>query len=168
MLLFLFYSLRVFDRSLSDSKSLQVSRTLHSILADRNNALVWIISFISLISNCFNPLDTVPSAQTTIGITALLLSAPITIGITVTFILTFCSFSIFILLSVGTTKFTIRLVLLFFFFFFFLTITRSGRLAKIQWSLSLSKFQSYSYVLLLSSLLLLLVFRTSGNWWYAI
>ena len=36
--------LMVFHRSLNDSKSSQVSRTLQSILADLNNAVVWTVS----------------------------------------------------------------------------------------------------------------------------
>ena len=53
---------------LSDSKSPQVSRTLLSILADLNNAVVWIVSIRPLISkSCrpfINPLETVPSVTT--------------------------------------------------------------------------------------------------------
>ena len=68
--------LMVFHRSLSYSKSPHVSRTLRSILADLNNAVVWIVSTRSVIfkssSTCNNALVTV-------------LLAPITIGITVTF-----------------------------------------------------------------------------------
>ena len=41
----------VFHWILCKSKSLQVSRTLLSILANLNNAVVWIISIIPLISN---------------------------------------------------------------------------------------------------------------------
>ena len=68
LLLLLFYSfekfshqrqLMVFHRSLSDSKSPQVSRALLSILADLNNAVVWMVStrpFISKSSDSFiNP-----------------------------------------------------------------------------------------------------------------
>ena len=75
---FLFYSfesfsyehyLIVFHWKLSDSKS----RTLLSILADLNNAVVWMVSTRALIFNpsslFTNPLVTVPSAQITIGIT---------------------------------------------------------------------------------------------------
>ena len=72
----------VFHWSLSDSKSPQVSRTLLSILADLNNAVVCMVSPCPLISKssspCTNPLVTV-------------LSTPITIGITITFM--FYSFS---------------------------------------------------------------------------
>ena len=62
----------VFYRSLSNSKSPQVSRTLLGILADINNTVVWripprpLISKIS--SSCNNPLVTVPRAPVTIVI----------------------------------------------------------------------------------------------------
>ena len=68
----------VFHWCLSDSKSPQVSRTLLSILADHNNVVVWMVSTRPLISksssHLTNPLLIVPRA-------------PITIGITVTFML---------------------------------------------------------------------------------
>ena len=109
----------VFHWFLSDSRAPQVSRTLLSILADLNNALVQIVSIHPLISKssspCTNPLVTLPSA-------------PIIIGITVTFMfhsffsnflgssrylsLFSLSFS-FNLWSAGTAKFTIRQVLFF-------------------------------------------------------
>ena len=51
----------------------QVSWTLLGILADLNNAVVWIILILALISSSSRPLSkplrTVPSARTTIGIT---------------------------------------------------------------------------------------------------
>ena len=63
----------VFHRSLSDSKSTQVSRTLLSILADLNNAVIWMASARPLISKssnpCASPLVTVPSAPITTGLT---------------------------------------------------------------------------------------------------
>ena len=62
----------VFYWSLSDSKSPQVSRTLLSILAVLNNAVVWMVSTrppTSKSSSPFsNPLITVPNAPITIGI----------------------------------------------------------------------------------------------------
>ena len=121
--------------------------TLLCILADLNNAVVWMVSFRPLISKssspCINPLKTVPSEL-------------ITIGITVTFM--FHSFFSFLarsrqlsllLLSIRFTQWSVRTAnstirqvlsfLLFFFFFFcfvlffiFFTITRSGRLAEIR------------------------------------
>ena len=67
-----YYSLRVFHLSLSDSKFLQVSRTLLSILADLRNAVVWMVftrPFISLSSSPFTDLlVTVLRAPITIGI----------------------------------------------------------------------------------------------------
>ena len=61
----------VFHRSLSDSKSPQVSRTLLSILVVFNNAVVWMVSTrppTSKSSSSFsNPLVTVPKAPITIG-----------------------------------------------------------------------------------------------------
>ena len=128
----------VFHRSLSDSKSTQVSGTLLSILAVLNNAVVWMVSTgpsTSKSPRTFNnPLLTVPKV-------------PITIDIIVTFMfhnfshrhfhvayffsslamsrdsfLFSFSFS-FTLWSVGTVKSLIGQVLflffLFFFFFFF-------------------------------------------------
>ena len=62
----------VFHWSLSDSKSSQVSRTLLSILAVLNYAVVWRVSTRSPTSKSFspfnNPLITVPKAPITIDI----------------------------------------------------------------------------------------------------
>ena len=59
--------------SLSENESTQVSKTLLSILADLNNAVVWMISIRPLISMSSsprtNPLVTVPRAPITIGFT---------------------------------------------------------------------------------------------------
>ena len=67
-----------FHWSLGESKSAQVSRTLLSIIAELNNAVIWMVSACPSISNSSRPL-TKP-----LGIFP---SAPITIGITVTFML---------------------------------------------------------------------------------
>ena len=107
----------VFHRSLSDIKSPQVSRTLLSILAVFNNAVVWMVSTrppTSKSSRPFNnPSVTVPEA-------------PITIGWTDTFhcffnslarsrYLSFFSHSFsFILWSVARAKSTILQVLFFY------------------------------------------------------
>ena len=62
----------VFQWSLSNSKSRQVSRTLLSILAVVNNVVVWMVSTLpptSKSSSPFsNPIVTVPNAPITIGI----------------------------------------------------------------------------------------------------
>ena len=124
----------VFQWSLSDCKSHQVSRTLLSILAVLNNTVVWIVSTRPPIFKCSgpfkSPLVTVPNA-------------PITIGIIVTFIfysffnslarsryVSFFSLSFsFILWSAGKTKSTILQV---FFFFFLLVTMTSSLLAEIR------------------------------------
>ena len=70
----------VFHRSLSDSKSPQVSRTLLGILSDLKNDMAWMVSIHPLISKLsspfINPLVTV-------------LNFPITSDITVTFMFHF-------------------------------------------------------------------------------
>ena len=67
------HQLIVFHWSLSDSKSPQVSRTLLSILADLNSTVLWMVSTRVLLSTSSSPLTsplvTVPSAPITIGIT---------------------------------------------------------------------------------------------------
>ena len=66
----------VFQWSLSDSKSAQVSRTLLSILADLTYAFIWIFSTCPLISKSsspfVNPLGSVSNAPITISITVAL------------------------------------------------------------------------------------------------
>ena len=132
----------VFHRSFSDSKSPQVSRTLLSILAILNNAVVWMVSTRPLTSKSSspfnNPLVTVPKA-------------PITIGIIVTFM--FHSFfssqarsrylSFFHFLSVLFCGHPVpqspQFCKFFFFFFFFLTIIRYGLLAEIRRFVCMSK-----------------------------
>ena len=121
-----FTSVLVFHWSLSDSKSPQVSRILHSILAILNNVVVWMVFTCpptSKSSSPFNnPLVTVPKS-------------PITINMIVTFMFhnffyslaryrylsIFSLFFSFILWSAWTAKSTILQVLfcLFFFSFFF-------------------------------------------------
>ena len=132
----------VFHWSLSDSKSPQVSRTLLSILAVLNNAVVWMVSprlSTSKSSSPFsNPLVTVPKA-------------PITIGIIVTFMFQSLFFFQF------PSKVEVLILLFTFFqfysvvrqdskvdnfvsFSFFMIFIRSGLLAEIRLSACLSKF----------------------------
>ena len=117
----------IFHRS--DNKSLQFSRTRLSILADLNNAVAWTVStcpFISKSSCLFtNPLRIVPSA-------------PIRIGITVTFMFHSCWF--FFLFS-GKVQ------VLFFFFHFLLFLIcdpparQIPQYDRIRWSIFFSIFQ---------------------------
>ena len=120
-----FFTLALADHwNLIDSKSYLVNRTLLSILADLNKAVVGMVSARS------------PISYSSISLTKLLEivpSAPITIGITVTFMFNsffrslarskysfLFSFSlIFILLSAGTPKSIIRQAFIFYFFLIF-------------------------------------------------
>ena len=127
----------VFHWSLSDSKFLQVSRPLLSILVNLNNVVVWIVSthpFISTSSSSStNPLVTVPSASFTIGITVTFMSHSFFSSLAKSCYLSFFSLSFsFILCSAETAKSTIRQVLSFYW---------SGRLAKIRWSICISDSQ---------------------------
>ena len=108
----------IFHRSLSDSKSPQVSRTLLSIQAVLNNAVVWMVSNRPPTSKSSSPFN---------NLSVTVQKAPITIGIIVTFMfhsffnslarsryLSFFSYSFsFILWSAGTAKST-NLQILFF------------------------------------------------------
>ena len=125
----------VFHWSLSDSKSLQVFRTLLSILAVLNNVVVWMVSTRPPTSKSSSPFSNPLVA---------VLNAPMTIGIIVTSMfhiffhsiessryLSFFSHSFsFILWSAGTAKSTILQIR--FFFLFLLIIMRYGLLAEIR------------------------------------
>ena len=121
----------VFHRSLSDTKSHQISRTLLSFLADLNCSVISKSSF-----HCINPLVTVPRA-------------PITIAVIVTFM--FHSFFSIPLQGPGNYP-SFRILSISFcsppgqqspqfckFSLFLLIIIWSGRLAKIRWSVCMSK-----------------------------
>ena len=128
----------VFHRSLSDSKSPQVSRTRLGILAVLSNAVVWMVSTrppISKSSRPFNnPLIIVPKA-------------PITIGTIVTFMfhsfynfqarsryLSFFSLSFrFILWSAGTAKSTILQILFFFVDYYEVQRLECSPMARETW-----------------------------------
>ena len=132
----------VFHWSLSDSKFPQVSRTLLSILAVLNNVVAWMVStrpptFMS--SNLFyNPLVTVPKAPITIGITVTFLFHSFFNSLARSRFLSFIShFFSLILWSAETAKSTNLQIL----FVFLLIIIRSGLPAAIRWSVCMSKFQ---------------------------
>ena len=123
----------VFHWTLSDSKSLQVCRTLLSILIDQNNnAVVWMVSTLPVISKsvspCTNPFVTVPRAAITIAITVIFIFHSFfnSLARERYLFLFLLSFS-FILWSAGTAKSTIQQIP-----FFLLIITRSGHLAEIR------------------------------------
>ena len=117
----------VFHWSLSDSKSPQVSRTLLSILAGINNAVVWMVPTRLPTSKSSSPFNThlltVPKAPITIGIIVTFLfhsffQFPCKVEVLV-FLFTF--FQFYSVVS-GTAKSIILQILFFFFFFFFLLI----------------------------------------------
>ena len=109
----------VFHLSQSDSKSLQVSRTLLSILVVLNNAAVWMVSTRPPTSKSSspisNPLVTVPNAPITIGIIVTCVLHSFFNSLARSRYLSFFSYSFsFILWSTGTAKSTILQVLSFF------------------------------------------------------
>ena len=110
----------VFLWRLSHSKSPQVSRTLLSILAVFNNAVVWMVSTrlpTSKSSRPFNnPLITVPKAPITIGIIVIFMFHSFFNSLARSRNLSLFSHSFsFILWSTGTAKSTILQILSFFF-----------------------------------------------------
>ena len=131
----------VFHWILSDSKPPQVSRTLLSILAVFNNAVVWMVSTrppTSKSSSPFsNPFVTFPNAPITIGIIVTCMFHSFLNSLARSMYLSRFSHSFsFILWSARTAKSNILLVLFSFFFFFFLLllliIIKSGLLAGIR------------------------------------
>ena len=131
----------VFHWSLSDSKSPQVSRTLLSILAVFNNAVVWMVSTrppTSISSRSFNnPLVTVPIGM----ILTFMFHSFFNSLARSRYLSLFSHSSSFILWSAGTAKSTILQI-----FFFLLIIIRSGPLAEMRWSVCISKFHMSLYV----------------------
>ena len=137
----------VFHWSLSDSKSPQVSRTLLSILADLNNAVVWMVSTRPSIFKSSNSY-TKPWVNVQ--------SASITIGITVTFM--FHSFFFVLLQGLGTyLSFRFPSVLpcgqlekqipqFDRLSFLLLIFTRFWSLAEIRWSVCISISQRIFFV----------------------
>ena len=130
----------VFHWNLSNSKSSQVSWTLLSILAVLSSAVVCMVSTRPPTSKFYspfnNPLVTVPKAPITIGITVTFMFHNFFNSLTRSRYLSFFSLSFsFILWSAETVKSTILQDLFFFsfflFFFFFVIIT-SDLLAEIR------------------------------------
>ena len=108
----------VFQWSLSDSKSPQDSRTLLSILAVFNNAVVWMVSTrppTSKSSRPFsNPSVTVPKSPITIGTIHTFMFHSFFNSVARSRYLSFFSHSFsFILWPVGTAKLTILQILFF-------------------------------------------------------
>ena len=138
----------IFQWILSDSKSPQVSRTLLSILADLNNAVVWMVStrsFISKSSSSFiNRLVPVPRAPIIIGINETFMFHSFFSSLVISRYLSFFSISFnFTQWLIGTAKSTVLQVLI-----FLLIIIEFGRLGKIKWSVWMSKSERSLCVIL--------------------
>ena len=119
--------------SLSDRKCPQISRTLFSILANFDKAIIWMVSTCPLISQSSNPF---------IKPFWIVLSAPITIGMTVTFIFNSFLFSCRVLV----------LIYLFAFFYFYSVVQQD---AKVHYSEG-SLLSFFSFFFLLTIIILLL------------
>ena len=163
----------VFHWSLSDGKSPQVSRTLLSILAVLNNAVVWMVSTrppsAKSSSPFSNPLVTVPNAPITIGIIVTCMFHSFFNSLARSRYLSFFSHSFsFILWSARTAKSTILQVLFFFgwlllglvfrpglllllLFYSFKSSSYQHKLMVSHWSLSHSK-STQDFRILLSNL----------------
>ena len=138
----------VFHWSLRDSKSPLVSRILLCILADFNNAVVWMVSTRPLISkfycSCNNPLVTVPSANYNWYHRQLHVHSFFNSLARSRYLSLFSS----LVLPCDEPECQSSLFGRFSFFFFFsffsflLTDTKSSCLAKIRWSVFISKSQS--------------------------
>ena len=131
----------VFHWSLSDCKSPQVSRTLLSILAVFNNAVVWMVSTRPPTSKSFspfsNPLVTVPNAPITIGIIFTSMFHSFFYSLAISRYLSFFShfFQSYSVVSRGSKVDYFASSL-----FFLLIIIKSGLLAGIRWSVCMLKF----------------------------
>ena len=134
-----------FRWSLSDNKSPQVSRTLHSIQAYCNKAVVWMVLTRPLISkssrNFYIPSVTLQKASITIG-------TKITLWTTVFFqfprkvkeyVLIFIFFQFYSMVTrvIKVQNFASSL--------FFVDDNQPGLLAKIRWSVCMSKSHYYYY-----------------------
>ena len=132
---------------LSNSKSPQVSRTLLSILAVLNNAVVWMVSTrppTSKSSSPFsNPLVTVPNALITVGIIVTcmfhsIFQFPSKVEVLI-LLFTFFQFYSVVSRDSKIDYFASSLFFFLFFFFFFLIIIKSDLLAEIRWSVCMFK-----------------------------
>ena len=124
----------VFHWSLSDNKSLQVSRTRLRVLVVLSNAVIWIVSTrppTSKSSRPFNnPLVIVPKASITIGTIVTFMFHSFFYSLARSRYLSFFSHSFrFILWSAGTAKSTILQIL--FFVVVYYKVWSSGRYSVI-------------------------------------
>ena len=142
----------VFHWSLSDSKSPQVSRTLHRILAFLSNVVIWIVSPRPLTSKSSrpfnNPLVIVPKAPITIGTIVTFMFHRLFNSLARPWYLSFFSLSFsFILWSAGTAKSTILQITRYYYYYYYyyyylyslLSFSHQRQPMVPHWSLSDSK-----------------------------
>ena len=129
----------IFNRSLSKSKSPKVFRFLFSILADLNNAIVWMVSPHPLISKstcpCTNPLVTLLNTLVRVVNTITFLFHSLFQFFSKVFVLA----SLFVFLqfySLISRKDKVHYSAS---SLFLLTIIKSGRRAEIRWSVCIQK-----------------------------
>ena len=125
----------VFHLRLSDRKSPQASRTLLSILAFLNNAVVWMVSTRPPTSKSSSPFNnlfvTVPKASITIGIIVTFIFHSFFNSLARSRYLSFFSHS-FSFIFVASRESKVDNFANFLFFFFLLIIIRSGHLVEIR------------------------------------
>ena len=130
-----------FPWSLSDCKSPQVSTTHSSILADLNNAEVWIVSTRPPISKssspCTNPLVTVTRTPITTGTTVTFMFHSFFNSLVRSSYLSFFSLSFSKVHNFANSLVVIVIVIV----VVVVVVIRSGRLAEIRRSVCISKFQ---------------------------
>ena len=163
-----------FHWSLSDSKSPQIFRILHSILAILINAVVWMVSTrppTSKSSSPFNnPLVTVPKAPTTIGIIVTFMFHSFFNSLARSRYLSFFSHSFsFILWSAGTAMSTILQILSLFFFFFFFDYCKVwsfGRDLGIHLYVKVRSEFVHHFIIIIIIIAPLRVIHTSVSSWF--
>ena len=138
----------VFHWTLSESKSLQVSRTLLGILAVLNNVVVWMVSTRSPTSNSSSPFSNalvpVPNAPITIGIIVTCMFHSFFNSLARSRYLSFSHSFSFILWSVGTAKSTIIIIIIITPLEFFTSVLADGFSLEFEWQQVSSSLQDSS------------------------
>ena len=135
-----------FHWSLSDSKSLQVSRTFLSILVELNKAVVWIVSTCPLIlkssSSFTNSFGSVASASPSRSPSCSIVFRSLAKSRYLSHF-----FSFLLILLCGLPGWQSPLFRSLFVVVIVVVITGSGRLVEIRWSVYISKFHYYYFTI---------------------
>ena len=153
-----------FHWSLSDGKSPRVLRVLLSILAILNNVSDRMLSTLPLISNSSGsiskPLGTIPSAQTTIGITVTFMFHSFCSFFGKVQVLTYSFSFVFIQWSAGKAKSTRLQALLF-------LISSWSEFNEIRWSICIPKSQMIIIIIIIAVIVVVNpceFFHTNVSW----